>query len=191
MLLRLVEPGQDTSRAFADACGRAGVIQSRSAVGSPADNALAESFDATCKRETLQGRSSWADEHEARLDLFRWLHRYNTRRRHSSLGQRSPTAYEAARDTPSTTLAPAAWPGSKTGPGPFVAPGVPHTACPDGLLPSRPYGIGRPDGERISVVIRRGPTVLLGRLRGCAAGGYTRGHQACRRGWPSGGQSFS
>ncbi|QHY97545.1 Integrase core domain protein [Streptomyces sp. S4.7] len=29
-------------------------------------------------------------EREARLDAFRWLHRYNTRRRHSRLGQRSP-----------------------------------------------------------------------------------------------------
>jgi transposase InsO family protein len=99
---------QYTSRAFADACRRAGVIQSMSAVGSSADNALAESFNATCKRETLQGRSAWADECEARFDLFRWLHRYNTRRRHSSLGQRSPIAYETALDTTSTNLAPAA-----------------------------------------------------------------------------------
>lgn len=36
------------------------------------------------------------------------LHRYNTRRRHSSLGQRSPIAYETALETTSTTLAPAA-----------------------------------------------------------------------------------
>lgn len=86
----------------------AGVIQSMSAVGSSADNALAESLNATCKRETLQGHSAWADEHEACLDLFRWLHRYNTRRRHSSLGQRSPIAYEAALETTSTTLSPAA-----------------------------------------------------------------------------------
>jgi transposase InsO family protein len=99
---------QYTSRAFADACRQAGVIQSMSAVGSSADNALAESFNATCKRETLQGRGAWADEREARLDLFRWLHRYNTRRRHSSLGQRSPIAYETALDTTSTTLAQAA-----------------------------------------------------------------------------------
>ncbi len=55
-----------------------------------------------------RGRRAWADEREARLDLFRWLHRYNTRRRHSSLGQRSPIAYETALDTTSTTLAPAA-----------------------------------------------------------------------------------
>lgn len=99
---------QYTSRALADACRQAGVIQSMSAVGSSADNALAESFNATCKRETLQGRRVWADEREARLDLFRWLHRYNVRRRHSSLGQRSPIAYETTLATTSTNLAPAA-----------------------------------------------------------------------------------
>lgn len=97
-----------TSRAFADACRRAGARQSMSAIGSSADNALAESFNATFKRETLQGRKSWSSEREARLDAFRWLHRYNTRRRHSRLGHRSPIAYETASETTSTTLAPAA-----------------------------------------------------------------------------------
>lgn len=99
---------QYTSRAFADACRQTGVRQSMSAIGSSADNALAESFNATFKRETLQGRKHWPSEREARLDAFRWLHRYNTRRRHSHLGQRSPIAYEAALDTTTTTLAQAA-----------------------------------------------------------------------------------
>ncbi|MFD4813729.1 integrase core domain-containing protein, partial [Streptomyces sp. NPDC058418] len=44
----------------------------------------------------------------AHLDLFRWLHRYNTVRRHSSLGHRSPNAYERALPTTSTTLVKAA-----------------------------------------------------------------------------------
>ncbi|WP_326769883.1 IS3 family transposase (plasmid) [Streptomyces sp. NBC_01591] len=96
---------QYCSRAFADACREAGVTQSMSAVGSSADNALAESFNATCKRETLQGRRAWDTEHEAHLDLLRWLHRYNTVRRHSRLGHRSPIAYERALRTTSTTLA--------------------------------------------------------------------------------------
>ncbi|WP_346176855.1 integrase core domain-containing protein, partial [Streptomyces cuspidosporus] len=96
------------SRAFADACRQAGVRQSMSAIGSSADDALAESFNATFKRETLQGRKHWSSEREARLDAFRWLHRYNTRRRHSRLGHRSPIAYETASKTTSTTLAPAA-----------------------------------------------------------------------------------
>ena len=99
---------QYTSRAFAEACRSAGVRHSMSAVGSSADNALAESFNATFKRETLQGRKGWPDEHQARLDAFRWLHRYNTRRRHSHLGHRSPIAYEAALQAPPTTLTSAA-----------------------------------------------------------------------------------
>lgn len=99
---------QYTSRAFANACRQAGVRQSMSAIGSSADNALAESFNATFKRETLQGRKHWSSEREARLDAFRWLNRYNNRRRHSRLGQRSPIAYETSLDTTSTTLAQAA-----------------------------------------------------------------------------------
>lgn len=99
---------QYTSRAFADACRRAGVRQSMSAVGSSADNAAAESWNATMKRETLQNRKSWSSEREARLKLFRWLHRYNTVRRHSRLGHRSPITYEHALDRTSTTLTQAA-----------------------------------------------------------------------------------
>ncbi|MER8199647.1 IS3 family transposase [Streptomyces microflavus] len=96
---------QYTSRAFAEACRSSGVRRSMSAVGSSADNALAESFNATFKRETLQGRKRWPTEREARLDAFRWLHRYNTRRRHSHLGQRSPIAFENAfRITPTTLI---------------------------------------------------------------------------------------
>ncbi|MBN3929659.1 IS3 family transposase [Streptomyces verrucosisporus] len=99
---------QYTSAAFADACRQAGVRQSMSTIGSSADNALAESFNATFKRETLQGRKRWSSEREARLDAFRWLHRYNVRRRHSRLGHRSPIAYENAFRTTSTTLTQAA-----------------------------------------------------------------------------------
>ena len=85
---------QYTSKDFAAACAAAGVRQSMSAVGSSADNALAESFNASFKRETLQGRRAFTDEREARLTSFRWLHRYNTVRRHSRLGQQSPINYE-------------------------------------------------------------------------------------------------
>jgi transposase InsO family protein len=98
---------QYTSRAFAAACAEAGVRQSMSAIGSSADNALAESFNATFKRETLQGRRAFTDERDARLTSFRWLHRYNTIRRHSALGQQSPTSYEN-NQRPRATLTPAA-----------------------------------------------------------------------------------
>ena len=99
---------QYTSKAFAAVCDTAGVRQSMSKIGSSADNALAESFNATFKRETLQGRRAFTDEREARLTSFRWLHRYNTIRRHSRLGQRSPNTYENSIRTAPATLAPAA-----------------------------------------------------------------------------------
>jgi transposase InsO family protein len=108
VLQRPIELAQYTSKAFAQACQAAGVTRSMSAVGSSADNALAESFNATFKRETLQGGAAWPTARQARLDTFRWAVRYNTRRRHSRLGQRSPIDYETALTTTPTTLAQAA-----------------------------------------------------------------------------------
>jgi transposase InsO family protein len=85
---------QYSAKAFAQLCQRLGVIQSMGAVGTSADNALAESFNATLKRETLQGAHAWPDEATCRREVFRWVTRYNTRRRHSYCGQQSPIVYE-------------------------------------------------------------------------------------------------
>jgi transposase InsO family protein len=85
---------QYTSKDFAQLCASLGVTQSMGAVGTSADNALAEAFNATLKRETLQGAHRWASARHARLAVFRWITRYNTRRRHSKLGQTSPITYE-------------------------------------------------------------------------------------------------
>ncbi|MER7130106.1 IS3 family transposase, partial [Streptosporangium saharense] len=85
---------QYTSSAFAKVCAELGARQSRGAVGSSADNAAAEAFNATLKRETLQGARGWSSAREARLAVFKWITRYNTRRRHSSLGYLSPIDYE-------------------------------------------------------------------------------------------------
>lgn len=87
---------QYTSAGFAAACARLGVTQSMGAAGASADNALAEAFNASLKRETLQGRRRWSTASEARLAVFRWVTRYNTTRRHSALGlgQISPVNYE-------------------------------------------------------------------------------------------------
>ncbi|MGW1364923.1 integrase core domain-containing protein [Streptomyces chartreusis] len=68
-------------------------------------NAAAESFNSTLKRETLKGSNGWSTEHEARLDAFRWLNRYNTRRWHSRLGQQSPIAFENELQPTTTTPA--------------------------------------------------------------------------------------
>ena len=85
---------QYVSKDFADLCRELGVIRSRGAVGTSADNAAAESWNATLKRETLQGRKHWNGAGEARAAVFRWITRYNTRRRHSTLGQICPIEYE-------------------------------------------------------------------------------------------------
>ena len=85
---------QYSAKAFAGLCQRLGVTQSMGAVGTSADNALAESFNASLKRETLQGAHAWPDEHTCRREVFRWVTRYNTRRRHSYCGQQAPIAYE-------------------------------------------------------------------------------------------------
>ncbi|GGZ20883.1 hypothetical protein GCM10010365_46510 [Streptomyces poonensis] len=86
------------SKAFADACYRAGIRRSMGAVGTSADNAAAESFFASLKREILPGRRGWPTARVARLGF------YNHRRRHSTIGYLAPVAFEQR----STTLAIAA-----------------------------------------------------------------------------------
>ncbi len=83
-----------TSKDYARLCADLGVTQSMGAVGTSADNALAESFNATLKREVLQDAHLWPDETTCRRQVFRWLTRYNTRRRHSWCRYQSPVAYE-------------------------------------------------------------------------------------------------
>ena len=85
---------QYTSKAFAELCSQLRVRQSMGAVGSSADNALAESFNATLTRELLQGAPTWPDEPTCRREVFRWATRYNTRRRHSWCSYLSPNSYE-------------------------------------------------------------------------------------------------
>jgi transposase InsO family protein len=85
---------QYTSKDLARLCGQLGVTLSLGGVGSSADNALAEAFNATLKRETLAGSAVYADEASCRREIFRWAVRYNTRRRHSYCGQLSPNTYE-------------------------------------------------------------------------------------------------
>ncbi len=66
---------------------------------------LAESFNATLKREVLQDAACWPDEATCRRQVFRWLVRYNTRRRHAWCGYLSPSTYEARRATTLPTAA--------------------------------------------------------------------------------------
>jgi transposase InsO family protein len=84
-----------TSKDYAQLCAQLGVTQSMGAIGSSADNALAESFNATLKREVLQDAAAWPDEATCRRQVFGWIVRYNNRRRHSWGRYRSPSHYES------------------------------------------------------------------------------------------------
>ena len=65
--------------------------QSMGRIGDALDNAAAESFFATLKRE-LGGR--WESVERARRAVFSWIAFYNHRRRHSAIGYHSPVDYE-------------------------------------------------------------------------------------------------
>jgi transposase InsO family protein len=71
-----------------------GMTCSMSRPGDCWDNAVAESFFATLKRE-LVADADWATRDEARTAVFEYIEVwYNRERRHSSLGYLSPVAYE-------------------------------------------------------------------------------------------------
>lgn len=76
-----------------------GIVCSMSRRGNCWDNAVVESFFATCKRELVQ-REHWATRADAQVAVAEYLTWYNQDRRHSTLGHRSPAAYEAEGLTP-------------------------------------------------------------------------------------------
>lgn len=94
---------QYTSLQFRQYCDGQDVLRSRGKVGTSADNALAESFHASLKRETLGSNGKFADKATARAEVFSWLNWYNLRRRHSSLQYRSPVEHEQQMPTLQTT----------------------------------------------------------------------------------------
>ena len=72
-----------------------GMLASMSGKGDCYDNALAESFFSTLEFELLM-QSDWHTREDARHVIFRYIDTwYNPRRRHSTLGDVSPAAYEA------------------------------------------------------------------------------------------------
>jgi transposase InsO family protein len=91
VLRRPLEPGQYTSSSFAEVCTTHQIVQSMGTIGDSYDNAVAESFFATLKRE-LGRRFDSPDQ--ARLAVFSWIAFYNHRRRHSTLDYHSPIEYE-------------------------------------------------------------------------------------------------
>ncbi|WP_081967137.1 IS3 family transposase [Kitasatospora sp. NRRL B-11411] len=85
---------QYTSREFAYLAIQFNIQLSVGRTGQCWDNALAESFFATIKRELIDTRT-WPSRAAAHSAIFEWIESwYNIRRLHSSLGYRSPAEYE-------------------------------------------------------------------------------------------------
>jgi putative transposase len=86
--------GQYVSLIFGQRCRQAGIDLSMGAKGSALDNAVAEAFFATLKKE-LTRRRSWPTRRELQSAVFAWIEGwYNRRRLHSTLGMQSPADYE-------------------------------------------------------------------------------------------------
>jgi transposase InsO family protein len=78
---------------YAKAIWRHRMKQSVGRTGVCWDNAVAESFFSSLKRE-LVSRYRFPDRAQARRAIFVWINRYNNRRLHSSLDYRSPIDWE-------------------------------------------------------------------------------------------------
>jgi putative transposase len=86
--------GQYVSLGFGQAAREAGIARSMGSRGDCWDNAVAESFFATLKKELVH-RRSWPTREELRRDVFDYVEIfYNATRRHSTLGMLSPIRYE-------------------------------------------------------------------------------------------------
>jgi putative transposase len=85
---------QFVSLAFGQKARDAGIAVSMGSKGCAYDNAVAESFFATLKKELVH-RRSWPTRRELISDVFEFVEGfYNTTRRHSTLGYLSPAQFE-------------------------------------------------------------------------------------------------
>ena len=85
---------QYVSLTFGQAARDAGIARSMGSKGDCYDNAVAESFFATLKKELVH-RRTWPTRRELTSEVFEYIEAfYNRTRRHSTLGYLSPADYE-------------------------------------------------------------------------------------------------
>jgi transposase InsO family protein len=84
---------QYTSQEFRRACRSMGIVQSMGTVGDSYDNAMAESFWASLKRELVE-HTHYSTKKGARTAVFEWFMWYNYHRLHSALGYVPPVEFE-------------------------------------------------------------------------------------------------
>ena len=132
---------QYTSIEFGQRCREAGVRPSMGSVGDAYDNAMCESFFATLECELL-ARHRFRTPAEAQSTVFAFIEGwYNPRRRHSSIGYRSPVDYE--RQHQATAVIPT------------------HTSLPPCSRPSRTSPPGGPKmGPSLTAAARDSRTIV-------------------------------
>jgi putative transposase len=85
---------QYVSLGFGQSARNAGIAISMGSKGDAYDNAVAESFFATLKKELIH-RQSWPTRHELSRAVFEYIEEfYNHQRRHSALNMHTPASYE-------------------------------------------------------------------------------------------------
>ena len=95
MLRRPVESAQYASIAYRQRLADRDITISMSRPGNPFDNAKAESFMKTLKKEEINAKA-YASIDEARSDIATFLETtYNHQRLHSALGYKPPIEFEA------------------------------------------------------------------------------------------------
>lgn len=84
---------QYASKSFMRMLADNGIVGSMSKSGCPFDNAVAESFFSSAKRECIHHRD-YQDFEEVKRDVFSYIELfYNRRRMHSTLGYKTPVEY--------------------------------------------------------------------------------------------------
>ena len=99
-LIHHSDAGQFVSLAFGQQARAAGIAQSMGSRGDCFDNAVAESFFATLKKELIH-RRTWPTKAELWTEVFDYIEVfYNRQRRHGALGMISPVEFEKRHSQP-------------------------------------------------------------------------------------------